>query len=159
MRRACLRIGSDLSGMESELDAGLWRDPLIDPETCKTGSLYLPVGTWASHEDPRVAPLLKYVGALIRQDFIGTMKSIVPLMVKVGWTKNDVETWRRNLIQDLTDLHVHTVLRVRLAWGRKRPISEGRSAEQAPDTEGKPDSPSRSRRKCARRERTILSSH
>ncbi|KAG8768465.1 hypothetical protein FRB91_010007 [Serendipita sp. 411] len=143
MRRACLRIGSDPIGMESELDAGLWTDPLIDPETCKTGSLYLPVGTWASHDNPRVAPLLKYVGALIGQDFIGAMKLIVPLMVKVGWTKNDVEMWRRNLIQELTDLHVHTVLRVRLVWGRRRPISEGRSVEQASDTEARPDSPSR----------------
>jgi hypothetical protein len=26
-------IGSDIAGMEAALDAGLWSDPFIDPET------------------------------------------------------------------------------------------------------------------------------
>jgi hypothetical protein len=48
LRRAFALRGSDVHAMESILDAGLWDEPLLDPETCKTASLYLPVGPWAS---------------------------------------------------------------------------------------------------------------
>ncbi|KAG8814263.1 hypothetical protein FRC17_001235 [Serendipita sp. 399] len=122
VRRASLKLGSDISAMEAALDAGLWKDPSIDSTTCRTGSLYLPIGQWASHEDPVVSQLFKYVGALMRQDFIGGAKSIVPLMTKVGWRREVVETWERNLIQELTELKTHPVFRVRLAWGRRKPV-------------------------------------
>ncbi|KAG8868469.1 hypothetical protein FRC20_003315 [Serendipita sp. 405] len=143
MRRACLKIGSDLHAMESALDAGLWQDPLIDSETCKIGSLYLPMGTWASHEDPGVAQLLKYVGALMRQDIIEGIKSMVPLLVKVGRSKNEVETWRKKLTEELTELKIHTVARFRLAWGRRIPVPKASSAQQGSVIRERSDSPSK----------------
>ncbi|CCA68926.1 hypothetical protein PIIN_02786 [Serendipita indica DSM 11827] len=36
---------SDIDGMAKAMDEGLWLDGLMDPETCRTASLYLPVGT------------------------------------------------------------------------------------------------------------------
>jgi hypothetical protein len=45
MRRAALKTGrSDIAGMAEALDEGLFEDSLIDPETCKVASLYVPVG-------------------------------------------------------------------------------------------------------------------
>ncbi|KAG8834001.1 hypothetical protein FRC18_002742 [Serendipita sp. 400] len=143
MRRACLKLGSDLHGMESALDAGLWRDPLMDPETCRTGSLYIPIGSWASHEEAEAAQLLEYAGTLMRQDFIDAMKSLILLMVKAGWSKNDVEMWRGKLIEELTELKIHMAVRFRLAWGRRTPVPETRSTQGMPITGERPDSPSK----------------
>ncbi|KAG8800376.1 hypothetical protein FRC16_003049, partial [Serendipita sp. 398] len=138
MRRACLKLGSDFHAMESGLDAGLWKDPHIDPETCKTGSLYLPMD-----EDPGMAQLLKYVGALMRQNLVDGIKSMIPLLVKVGWSKDEVETWRKKLIEELKELKIHTVTRFRLAWGRRAPVPKRGSAQQVPIAGGRSDSSSR----------------
>ncbi|KAG8808717.1 hypothetical protein FRC17_003817, partial [Serendipita sp. 399] len=145
VRRASLKLGSDISAMEVALDAGLWKDPSIDSTTSvllseslrdADGSLYLPIGQWASHEDPAVSQLFRYVGALMRQDFIGGAKSIVPLMTRVGWRKEVVETWERNLIQELTELKTHPVFRVRLAWGRRKPVPACSVTQQIHSTAG-----------------------
>ncbi|KAG8814264.1 hypothetical protein FRC17_001236 [Serendipita sp. 399] len=143
LRKAGIKVGSDVDGMESALDAGLWSDPLIDSKTCKTGSLYLPIGTWANHEDPAISQQLKYVGALMRQGFIGGTASSKTFLIKVGWRKETVETWERNVIQELTELRVHTLVRYRLAWGRRKPVAP-RSAQQRHNEEEETESSSRS---------------
>ena len=36
---------SDIYGMSKAMDEGVWLDDEMDPETCRTSSLYLPIGT------------------------------------------------------------------------------------------------------------------
>ncbi|CAG7847886.1 SubName: Full=Uncharacterized protein {ECO:0000313/EMBL:CCA74809.1} [Serendipita indica DSM 11827] len=121
MRRACIKFGSDVASMESMLDAGLWQDPVMDPESCKTASLFLPIGPWASHPDPAVTQLLRYTGALIRQDTTNGFKSIVPLLLRVGWSKETVDMWTAKQATESAAMVNKPSMRVRIAWGRRKP--------------------------------------
>ncbi|KAG8757019.1 hypothetical protein FRC14_002450 [Serendipita sp. 396] len=123
LRRAMTKIGSDINGMESILDQGLWNDPLLDPTTCRTASLYMPIGPWASDDDPAISQLLKYAGALMRQDAMEGMKSIRPLLVRIGWPKDTVEAWAKKQNEETTEMKNSPLLRFRLAWGRRKPES------------------------------------
>lgn len=42
-------LGGDQNGIYALLDKGFWDDDdIMDPETCGTGSIYLPIGPWAT---------------------------------------------------------------------------------------------------------------
>ncbi|KAG8822738.1 hypothetical protein FRC17_009467, partial [Serendipita sp. 399] len=137
LRRAMLKVGSDIDGMESTLDAGFWKDPLLDPTTCRTASLYMPIGPWASDDNPSVSQLLKYAGALMRQDAMEGMKSIRPLLVRIGWPKDTVESWGKKQNAEVADMRDDPLLRFRLAWGRR-----ALSTPQEVSTEKRSASPS-----------------
>ncbi|KIM24059.1 hypothetical protein M408DRAFT_331978 [Serendipita vermifera MAFF 305830] len=126
MRRACTIVGSDIHGMEDALDNGLWNNEQIDPETCKTGSLYLPIGPWATHEDPAITQKLRYIGALMRTDAINGMKSIRPLLSKF-WPPEIVDQWAKMAQKENMEMKNSPSMRVRLAWGRKRADGEERA--------------------------------
>lgn len=44
-RRSAMSTGSDVMAAEKDLDEGFWNNaPMLDPDTCKAGSIYLPTG-------------------------------------------------------------------------------------------------------------------
>lgn len=47
-RWAGLLNGGDIDGLEDEIDRGIWDHPLIDPDTVKVASAFVPIGPWAS---------------------------------------------------------------------------------------------------------------
>ncbi|PVG02071.1 S-adenosyl-L-methionine-dependent methyltransferase [Serendipita vermifera] len=131
LRRAFSRIGSDIEGMDTALDAGLWSDALFDPDTCKTASLYLPIGPWATSQDPNLAQLLLFVGSLMRQDALGGMEAVKPLLTRIGWPAETVNKWQKNVAKDAAEMKNKPSMRVRLAWGRRR-AGEGEPAPPLP---------------------------
>ncbi|KAG8822211.1 hypothetical protein FRC19_006385 [Serendipita sp. 401] len=116
-------IAKALGCRDVHQNCGLWNDPLLDPTTCRTASLYMPIGPWASDDDPAISQLLKYAGALMRQDAMEGMKSIRPLLVRIGWPKDTVEAWAKKQNEETTEMKNSPLLRFRLAWGRRKPES------------------------------------
>lgn len=46
--RKSVRMGKcDLDGGSKAMDEGLWENSLMDPETCRTASLYVPIGLYS----------------------------------------------------------------------------------------------------------------
>lgn len=45
-RHISILSGSDVNGAGELIDRGLWDQPLLDPDTAVSGSIYLPVGPW-----------------------------------------------------------------------------------------------------------------
>ncbi|CAG8733878.1 2591_t:CDS:2, partial [Acaulospora colombiana] len=141
LRRAFKRIGSDIEGMDAGLDAGLWSDPLFDPETFpqdlgplvsgrqdrKTFSYqFLHLG-----QDPNLAQLLLFVGSLMRQDALGGMEAVKPLLTRIGWPAETVNKWQKSVAKDAAEMKNKPSMRVRLAWGRRR-AAEGEPAPPLP---------------------------
>ncbi|KAG8762237.1 hypothetical protein FRC15_008604, partial [Serendipita sp. 397] len=94
MRRSAALGGSDVHTMEKVLDEeGLWTSPRMDPDTCKTASMYLPIGPWAKSSKTVENQYLQYVGALMRQDILSGHRAVHPLLIRSGWTKEVVNEW------------------------------------------------------------------
>ncbi|PVG02067.1 hypothetical protein CPB86DRAFT_811956 [Serendipita vermifera] len=87
-RRAYLRFGSDVEGMENAMDAGLWSDPILDPETCKAASLYLPIG-----RNIDSAQNLLSIGSLMTQNILNGLETAKPAFKRVGWPDATIDIW------------------------------------------------------------------
>ncbi|PVG04451.1 S-adenosyl-L-methionine-dependent methyltransferase [Serendipita vermifera] len=121
MRRCAVKVGrSDLFTMAEELQGGLWRDPLIDPETCGAGSLYLPIGPWASHPDVHQSQRLKLIGTLIRQDALNVATALRPLLLNAGYREETFNEWVKLIHEELNTTKRPLWVRFLLAWGRRR---------------------------------------
>lgn len=120
MRRSAVLGGSDVHEMEKALDEGLWDSPLLDPATCKTASLYLLIGPWATGGNPSLDQYMNYVGSLMRQDIMSGHRAIHPLLIRTGWSKETVNEWSDKADKEMEDCNDKMSLRIRIAWGRRR---------------------------------------
>ncbi|PVG04486.1 S-adenosyl-L-methionine-dependent methyltransferase [Serendipita vermifera] len=121
MRRGAVSTGrSDLFGAAEALDAGLWTSPLIDPETCKNASLYLPIGPWAKGESAAETQQLKWVGAIMRQDLKSAQRAGHAAMKKSNWPQETLDEWTKRSDEELDNMQPPLWMRMRLAWGRRR---------------------------------------
>lgn len=120
LRRALMEIGSDVEGLETAIAAGFWSDQNIDPETCQTAELFLPVGPWATSDDTYTANQLALVGSLMRQNLLGGMESIKPILIRVGWPATTVNEWMRLATTEFETMKSKPAMRGKLAWGRRR---------------------------------------
>lgn len=104
VRRAGCLNGSDVKTMEKILDEGFWtHTSMLDPETCKTASLYLPVGTWADDEEmePVQRERLRFIGVLMRQDITEGVRTSQPFLLRVGWSNALVDRLVAGTIEGL----------------------------------------------------------
>ncbi|KIM21381.1 hypothetical protein M408DRAFT_333515 [Serendipita vermifera MAFF 305830] len=124
MRRQAVKRGSDLFTLAAELDAGFWSHELLDPETCKTASLYVPLGPWAQCRTHAQTQQLLYTGALMRQDSMSMHKAVHPMLVRAGWPAETVAEWGRLADLELGGSHEPLWARFMVAWGRKRQAPE-----------------------------------
>ncbi|KAG8791092.1 hypothetical protein FRC16_000605 [Serendipita sp. 398] len=121
MRRGAMSSGkSDIYGMSKAMDEGLWEHPLMDPETCKTGSLYMPIGPWAEASNHIAAQQLKYVGALMRQDLMSAHRAGHAVMKRIGWPPETLAKWSSKADEQMMKTNPRTWIRMRYAWGRRR---------------------------------------
>ncbi|KAG8828601.1 hypothetical protein FRC17_007478, partial [Serendipita sp. 399] len=121
MRRGAVSSGkSDIYGMAKAMDEGLWDHSKMDPETCKTGSLYLPIGPWAEVSDPIASQQLKYVGALIRQDLMSVQRAGHAVMKRIGWPPETLNEWSRKADEQMMQTKPKIWFRIPYAWGRRR---------------------------------------
>lgn len=129
-RRAATAKGSDIFGMSLALDEGLWQQSdILDPATCQTASLLLPMGEWMKSDDINEAQLLGFVGKLMRQDIMAAHKGAQPVLLKAGWPQTVLDEWSSKADDEITNGKVS--IRMRLAWGRRR----GDSGQPAPALE------------------------
>ncbi|PVG04450.1 S-adenosyl-L-methionine-dependent methyltransferase [Serendipita vermifera] len=138
MRRCAVKVGrSDLFTMTDSLKVGLWKDPMLDPETCKAGDIYLPIGTWPKgvtyskvklqcnnnfvvDPDFNQSQKLKLIGTLIRQDVLSASAAIHPLLKNAGFTPETLNAWQEKVKEELMEKNTPMWLRFFLAWGRRR---------------------------------------
>ncbi|KAG8821022.1 hypothetical protein FRC19_008301 [Serendipita sp. 401] len=121
MRRGAMSSGkSDIYGMSKAIDEGLWEHPLMDPKTCKTGSLYMPIGPWAEASNQIAAQQLKYVGALMRQDLMSAHRAGHAVMKRIGWPPETLAKWSSKADEQMMKTNPRTWIRMRYAWGRRR---------------------------------------
>ncbi|PVG04206.1 S-adenosyl-L-methionine-dependent methyltransferase [Serendipita vermifera] len=119
MRRTATLNGSALQEMERLIDRGLWwQSDIIDPESCQTASLVMPIGPWLEGRDEEETQRLKWVGTLIRQDMISALCGGKPMLLKTGWPQETLDDWTGRLEEECKNGTYG--LRVRLCWGRRR---------------------------------------
>jgi len=125
-------LRSDVRTMEKVLDEGYWtHSAVLDPNTCKTASLYLPIGTWCDIEDdPAQNDRVKYVGMLMRQDISEVPDTIAPLFSKAGWAQHAIDRLRVGVRKECQKGSLS--LRLRIAWGRRR-AAQGLPASALPE--------------------------
>ncbi|CAG7849049.1 SubName: Full=Uncharacterized protein {ECO:0000313/EMBL:CCA67102.1} [Serendipita indica DSM 11827] len=142
MRRGAVGTGrSDLFTMATALDEGLWDDALLDPDTCRTASLYLPLGPWLQGATDGQTQRLKYVGSLIRQDMVGVQRASQAVMKKLGWDPKRVEKWCKFAEDELMAMDPKMWVRIRYAWGRRR-AANGSAPSLPPSPKHSPGSES-----------------
>lgn len=112
--------GIDLAGSEEALDEGLWKHPLLDPETCGAAGLYLPVGPWPTTGDVYATQLLRFVGTLMRQDFTNLEKAFQVLFVRLGVPAEEIERRSKAVDEEFQTMKFKMLHRMRVAWGRRR---------------------------------------
>lgn len=118
-RRSAMLGGSDIKTIEKVLEEGFWDNvPMIDPNTCKAGSFYLPIGTWCRHGDPVQQEHLKYIGTMLRQTFFEVSRITNPVLVKAGWPQQLVDQWSAGMREEC--YHGAMGFYIHFAWGRKR---------------------------------------
>ncbi|PVG04205.1 S-adenosyl-L-methionine-dependent methyltransferase [Serendipita vermifera] len=118
-RRAATANGSALKDMEQLIDQGLWwQTDSIDPDSCKTASLFMPIGTWLEGNDEEETHKLRWIGTLTRQDMISALTGAKPMLLKTGWPEETLNQWLGKLEEEGTKGTYG--LRVRIAWGRRR---------------------------------------
>lgn len=122
MVRSVIIGGSQIDVMAQLLDTeGLWNQTtLLDPDTCKAASMYLPLGPWATSKNPIEAQYLHYVGSLMRQDIKSGHRAVHPLLIRTGWTQEVVNKWSAEADKELDSMKDKALLRIRIAWGRRR---------------------------------------
>ncbi|PVF95576.1 S-adenosyl-L-methionine-dependent methyltransferase [Serendipita vermifera] len=120
MRRQAVIGGSDLYTTAAELDAGFWKHELLDPDTCRTASLYLPLGPWAQCRNPLQTQQLLFAGSLMRADAMSMHKAIHPMLIRSGWPAETVKEWSRRADEELSGTREPLWSRIMVAWGRKR---------------------------------------
>ncbi|PVG02070.1 S-adenosyl-L-methionine-dependent methyltransferase [Serendipita vermifera] len=133
--RSVLKLGSNVDVMLSALDAGLWSDPCIDPETCRTANLFLPAGNWVTSEDADMAKRMALIGTLIREDMLAVLESVKPVIVRAGWPVETVDEWIRRATVECTEMKNECAFRAKLAWGRRR-AGDGGPATPLPIAKG-----------------------
>ncbi|CCA71910.1 hypothetical protein PIIN_05845 [Serendipita indica DSM 11827] len=161
--RATLQMGvSDLFAMSSMLSLGLWDDPLLDPETCGAGDLFMPIGPWATDPNPLQNQRLSHVGTLIRQDLSNGHRALHAPLRKVGISAETCNEWSEladkgialnspsailhlNVHEEMNEMKKPLFLRFACAWGRRR-AAPGKPAPPlppvSPSTEREDDLPS-----------------
>lgn len=118
-RKSAILSGSDVRTMEKVLQEGFWNNaPMLDPGTCKTAGVYLPIGPWCEQGDPAQQEQLKYVGMLLRHMFFETSKATQPSIIKAGWSKQESDRWAARMREECQ--HGTMGFRMHLAWGRRR---------------------------------------
>lgn len=119
VRRSAASAGSDVATMVKVLDEGFWNEaPMLDPDTCKAASLYLPIGTWCKQGDLAQQEQLRSVGMLMRQNMIELSNSMQPGIIKAGWSKEITDQWTAGMREECQNGTLG--FRLRLAWGRRR---------------------------------------
>lgn len=111
---------SDIDGMAKAMDEGLWLDGLMDPETCRTASLYLPVGPWAQGDSEIQTQQLGYIGTLMRQNLMGAFHACRTVMTDFGWDPEDLDRYLKLCDKELMNMNPKMWYRMRYAWGRRR---------------------------------------
>ncbi|KIM19538.1 hypothetical protein M408DRAFT_334364 [Serendipita vermifera MAFF 305830] len=122
MRRGAVNSGkSDLYGMSEALDAGLWKEPLMDPVTCRTASLYLPLGPWpADIKNSAQAQVVRHVGSLMRQDMMSAHRAGHAVVKRSGYSQETLTKWSEKADEEMMDGNKRIWLRIRIAWGQRR---------------------------------------
>ncbi|PVF99502.1 S-adenosyl-L-methionine-dependent methyltransferase [Serendipita vermifera] len=118
--RAIGNFGGDLKGTAIAIENGLWDSPLIDPATCKNGSLYWTIGPWKDDEDESISEKLRVGGELLRLDLMKLYRGAIPVLMKAGWPKETLGEWVRNADKEAETMNPHLYGRTRFAWGRRR---------------------------------------
>jgi hypothetical protein len=81
------------------IDEGLWDEPMLDPSTASSGSLFLPVGPWTPcKEDQHCSQRLQSAGELMRQAFIGICDAYMQRLLDVGMPQQTLDEWHQNII-------------------------------------------------------------
>lgn len=121
MRRGAMSTGkSDIYGMSKAMDEGLWLDDIMDPETCRTSSLYLPIGPWVQGNSEVQTQQLGYIGALMRQDLMSAHRAGHAVMKRLGWDPAKLNKWSELADKQMMSMKPKTWIRMRYAWGRRR---------------------------------------
>lgn len=79
------------------VDLGLWNDPKSDPETAASGSLYLPIGPWATVSDRAQSELLGYAGTLMRQVLLNIHRAYHSSLLKHGMDQAVIDEWSEKI--------------------------------------------------------------
>jgi hypothetical protein len=115
MTEASRLAGSSLDIAEEILDNGPGDDELCDPDTTVVGEVYLPIGPWAEGKStdfqlmtrlivalgstPEETQMLKYVGILMRQNFLATHRAYHRVLLKQGMDPTTLEDWSEQVQQ------------------------------------------------------------
>lgn len=116
---------NDLTIMGDIIDEGFWADPLMDPETCRTASLYIPVGPWVEDRIPEQLQRLRYMGALMRQDVSNGVWTFHPLLKRAGFREETLKEWSTKADAEMANLTTRMWSRWMVTWGRRRSPDAG----------------------------------
>ncbi|KAG8830080.1 Slx4p interacting protein [Serendipita sp. 399] len=138
MRNGAPLRGSDIMGMEKNLDKGLWDHELCDPETLHKLAVFsflLDLGheagvvlrriyqLWLTSvivPDAAKAQQMQFAGILIRQDYANVFRAVIPVFSRMGIPSDVVEEWKPRVEEELNSSKLHMWSRTRLAWARRR---------------------------------------
>jgi hypothetical protein len=91
--------GIDTSYSNDVIDKGLWHEPMLDPSTASSGSLFLPIGPWTPcEEDQHRSQRLQSAAKLMRQAFIGICDAYMQHLLDVGMPQQTLNEWHRNVV-------------------------------------------------------------
>lgn len=90
------------------MDLGLWNDPGFDPDTATSGSLYLPIGPWATVSDPAQSKLLEDAGKLTRQVILNIHRAYHASLRKHGLPQDVLDEWSEK-VEDGKSLLIDTL--------------------------------------------------
>ncbi|PVF94110.1 hypothetical protein CPB86DRAFT_800707 [Serendipita vermifera] len=118
---ACVFRASELTVL------GLWDYPLMDPETARSGGVYLPLGPWAQGSTSIETGLLQYAGESIRKGFMNIHRAYHSKLLGHGLSQDVLNEWSRNIDEELNSLRLW--IRYPFCWARRR-AGEGLPAPQ-----------------------------
>ncbi|PVF94108.1 hypothetical protein CPB86DRAFT_713818 [Serendipita vermifera] len=117
---ASMTAGSCMMRSSELFDLGFWDYPLMDPETARSGGLYLPIGPWPKASNTVDTQVLQYGGMLMRQSFLNIHRAYHAILLQHGMSQETLDEWSKHIDTELGTLRKKLWVRFKFSWGRRR---------------------------------------
>ncbi|KAG8825267.1 hypothetical protein FRC17_008766 [Serendipita sp. 399] len=98
---ACNIAGSNIDNSKEVVERGLWSYSLLDPKTAMGGHFFFPLGPWATSDDLNQTQTLRYVGVLMRQNFLNIHRAYHAILRKHGMQQGVLDDWSKLVDEEL----------------------------------------------------------
>ncbi|PVF94107.1 S-adenosyl-L-methionine-dependent methyltransferase [Serendipita vermifera] len=112
--------GSCITRSGELIDLGLWNYPLMDPDTARSGGLYLPIGSWAKSSNTVETQMLQYGGSLMRHSFLNIHRAYHKILLQYGMSQDMLNDWSKHVDEELNGQKQKLWVRFRFCWARRR---------------------------------------